>query len=492
MSNHIKHLILHIFLLAVLLGSCSPRAVREAQEVIAHADSLREAHLYAQNEYDDSLSLAQAYETLKEIPLPFRGWLGLNSSYAHACYHYGRMLRAKDNHVEAMKVFIEATHSRTRDYRILGRIYNNMGDMAHLAGDYALSYDMFAISTDCFLQNGDTINYYYGLNDMAFRLAEQGKKEETLALLDSITRNCNDKNVILKTWETKAVACKKVQEYDSTIYYTSLAFKHGYYAPIILMNRAQAYSFLGKKDSAVYYAKKVLEFPKELFNMNGALYILTHDDKSKDKNEIRQISADRSDVQKSIEILQGKLSQAVQLLEQDIEYRSKYAERVMYVLLISAITLIVIILIAYKAHRKHKRFIQEKNASLYQLEQKNTLHLTRIQTMYAEIENRCNILVQSPNLKQELCWKEYGQMCRIADQQFYLFASKLQKEGLKEREIRLCLLVLLNLSHAHIADMMFVEENSVGKLKERTAKRLSTSRKNMREKLLKITIGDES
>jgi hypothetical protein len=52
--------------------------------------------------------------------------------------------------------------------------------------------------------------------------------------------------------------------------------------------------------------------------------------------------------------------------------------------------------------------------------------------------------------------------------------------------------VLLNLSHACIADMMFVEENSVGKLKERTAKRLSTSRKNMREKLLKITIGDES
>ena len=222
------------------------------------------------------------------------------------------------------------------------------------------------------------------------------------------------------------------------------------------------------------------------------MYILTHDDKSKDKKEIRQTSADRSDIQKLIEIRHGKITTAVQLLEQDIEYRSKYAERVMYVLLISTITLIVIILIAYKAHKKHKRFIQEKNASLYQLEQKNTLHLTRIQTMYAEIENRCNILVQSPNLKQELCWKEYGQMCRIADQQFYLFASKLQKEGLKEREIRLCLLVLLNLNHARIADMMFVEENSVGKLKERTAKRLSTSRKNMREKLLKITIGDES
>ena len=192
--------------------------MREAQEVVAHADSLREAHLYAQNEYDDSLSLAQAYETLKAIPLPFREGLGLGSSYAHACYHYGRLLRAKDNNVEAMKVFIEATHSRTRDYHILGRIYSNMGSMCHLAEDYALSYDMFAKCADCLLQNSDTISYYYGLNEMAFELAEQGKKEETLALLDSITRNCNDKNVILKTWETKAEMYQKVSQYDSAIY----------------------------------------------------------------------------------------------------------------------------------------------------------------------------------------------------------------------------------------------------------------------------------
>ena len=466
--------------------------MREAQEVVSHADSLREAHLYAQNEYDDSLSLAQAYETLKEIPLPFRGWLGLNSSYAHACYHYGRQLRAKGNYVEAMKVFIAATHSRTRDFHILGRVYSNIAEMCQLAGEYQLSYDMFAKCADCFLQKGDSSNYFYALNSMAFELAEQGKKEETLALLDSICMNCLDKNVHIKTIETKAEMYLNSCQYDSAIVIVDSMLRSGYNNPTGLLIKAQAFSYLGTKDSAVYYAEKVLETTKSLFDTNNALYILTHDDKSKDKKEIRQTSANRSDVQKLIEIRHGKITTAVQLLEQDIEYRSKYAERVMYVLLISTITLIVIILIAYKAYRKHKRFIQEKNASLYQLEQKNTLHLTRIQTMYAEIENRCNILVQSPNLKQELCWKEYGQMCRIADQQFYLFASKLQKEGLKEREIRLCLLVLLNLSHARIADMMFVEENSVGKLKERTAKRLSTSRKNMREKLLKITIGDES
>ena len=481
MSNHIKHLTLHIFLLAVLLSSCSPRAVREAQEVVAHADSLREAHLYAQNEYDDSLALAQAYETLKEIPLPFREGLGLGSSYAHACYHYGRLLCAKDNHVEAMKVFIEATHSRTHDYHILGRVYSNIAEICHLAGEYQLSYDMFAKCADCFLQKGDSSNYFYALNSMAFELAEQGKKEETLVLLDSICMNCLDKNVHIKTIETKAVACKRVQEYDSTIYYTSLAFKHGYYAPIILMNRAQAYSFLGKKDSAVYYAKKVLEFPKELFNMNGALYILTHDDKSKDKNEIRQISADRSDIQKCIEILQGKLSQAVQLLQQDITRRPDL--RWLYST-IGTLVLISFGLFFYvrKKHRKRELLSQQ----IEELENRNNNTIAQIS---AQIENNIALLSQSANLKEDLSWSDYNKLCRIVDLQFNLLATKLhKKQVLNETQIRLCVLVLLNLRRVDIADTLPYAQNGIGKLKDQTSKLLGTTGKNLRLFLIKVAI----
>ena len=344
--------------------------MREAQEVVAHADSLREAHLYAQNEYDDSLSLAQAYETLKEIPLPFRNGLGLGSSYAHACYHYGRLLRTKDNHVEAMKVFIDATHSRTRDYHILGRIYSNMGSMCHLAGEYQLSYDMFAKCADCFLQNGDTINYYYGLNDMALELAEQGKKDETLVLLENIEEKCTNTDVISLANLTKTVLYEEIRQHDSVIYYANHLSAAGKETATSAITKAQAFYHLQKYDSALYYAHLTLKLSSSLFDKDNAYYILIHCDSIFGGTDVYTLSSIRADNEKEIEIRHGKLSSAVQLLEQDIEYRSKYAERVMYVLLISAITLIVIILIAYKAHRKHKRFIQEKNASLYQLEQK--------------------------------------------------------------------------------------------------------------------------
>ena len=460
--------------------------MREAQEVIAHADSLREAHLYAQNEYDDSLSLAQAYETLKEIPLPFRGWLGLNSSYAHACYHYGRLLRAKENYVEAMKVFIDATHSRTRDYRILGRIYNNMGDMAHLAGDYALSYDMFAISADCFLQNGDTINYYYGLNDMAFRLAEQGKKDETLALLDSITRNCNDKNVILKTWETKAEMYREISQYDSAIYCANQMQLSDWIGLTGIMIKAQSFYRLNEKDSALFYANLILDNSYSSYqNRFNALYIVTNGDSTLSKERIREYASQREDIRYyEHEPKQNQLSQATQLLEQDLtrepDLRWLYST-------IGTLVLISFGLFFYvrKKHRKRELLSQQ----IEELENRNNNTIAQIS---AQIENNIALLSQSANLKEDLSWSDYNKMCVIINQQVGMLALKLQKTyKLSEREIRLCILTMLNLGYDEIADMLYYAPSGVGKLKLRIAKKLGTTSKNLHHFLLLIAVHEQ-
>ena len=455
--------------------------MREAQEVVAHADSLREAHLYAQNEYDDSLSLAQAYETLKEIPLPFRGWLGLNSSYAHACYHYGRMLRTKDNNVEAMKVFIEATHSRTRDFHILGRIYSNIGSMCHLARDYALSYDMFAKSADCFLQNGDTISYYYGLNEMAFELAEQGKKDETLVLLDSITRNCNDKNVIIKTWETKADVYRKISQYDSTLYYSNKLIDAGYIPSFAYMLKAWALEHTGKKDSAVWYAKYIMQMPsvsvQEQYNM---LYILSNYDTTLTKEEVLELSAQRADLGSDVlDPLHTQYTMAVEMLQKDLtrepDLRWLYST-------IGTLMLISFGLFFYvrKKHRKRELLSQQ----IEELENRNNDTIAKIS---AQIENNIALLSQSANLKEDLCWSDYNKLCRIVDLQFNLLATKLhKKQVLNETQIRLCVLVLLNLRRVDIANTLPYAQNGIGKLKDQTSKLLGTTGKNLRLFLIKV------
>ena len=59
--------------------ACAPQAVREAEDVVAQADSLWHAGKQYGIDEGDSATLAQAYKTLEAIPLPFREGLGLGS-----------------------------------------------------------------------------------------------------------------------------------------------------------------------------------------------------------------------------------------------------------------------------------------------------------------------------------------------------------------------------------------------------------------------------
>ena len=203
-------------LAALLLSGCKSRAVEEAREVIAVADSLR-----AEGQgYTDSVVIAEAYNTLDKWQYIYP------TDYVHACYHYGRLLRNNDDPVAAMQVFINGTHSRSKDYHILGRIYSNMGSISHLAGEYQLAYDMYSRSADLFLQNGDTLLYYYSLNNMAIEQAVQGKKESTLELISIIWQNSSNPDLIMQTLETEAEMYFQRQQYDFALFYTSKALQY--------------------------------------------------------------------------------------------------------------------------------------------------------------------------------------------------------------------------------------------------------------------------
>ena len=473
------------------LMACAPQAVREAQSVVAQADSLwHEGKQYGIDE-GDSATLAQAYKTLEAIPLPFREGLGLGSPYAHACYHYGKLLRAKENPVEAMQAFIAATHSGTKDYHILGRVYSNMGSICHLAGEFQLSYDMYEKSADMFLQNGDTLSYYYDLNNMAYELAEQGKKESAIYLVSQIEKSCTNKEILTKTLETRAEACLYAHQYDSILYYTNLLYSNNSREPNIFLLRAKAFTFLEQKDSAVYYAQHVLSLSNELFDKNSAMYILTHNDDSKDREDVRKISADRSDVQKLIEIQQGKLSQAVQLLEQDLHYKPDY--RWLYAILATLVVVgACIYAYIHRKRRQHALLSQQVNDLDIQNKEAETQHEKIIgdiekhkRTITDEIEKNCQLIIKAESFPQNIYWNKYKKMCSIVDGRFYMLASKLHtKYNLNETETRLCVLTLLDCKYDLIADLLYRSNSSIGTLKIRVAKKLGTTAKDLRMYLI--------
>ena len=255
---------------------------------------------------------------------------------------------------------------------------------------------MFAKCADCFLQKGYSSNYFYALNSMAFELAEQGKKEETLVLLDSITRNCDDKNVIIKTWETKAEMYRKIKQYDSTLYYSNKLIDAGYIHSFAYMLKAWALEHTGKKDSAVWYAKYIMQMPsvsvQEQYNM---LYILSNYDTTLTKEEVLELSAQRADLgHDRLDPLHTQYTMAVEMLQKDLTRRPDL--RWLYST-IGTLVLISFGLFFYvrKKHRKRELLSQQ----IEELENRNNNTIAQIS---AQIENNIALLSQSANLKEDL------------------------------------------------------------------------------------------
>ena len=481
---HRKYYILYL-LLVCAFTACVPCSVREVQSVVAQADRLWQAGQM----YGDSTQLAQAYGTLGQWQ-----WFYADE-YAHACYHYGKLLRAKEDPVSAMQAFINATHSRTRDYHILGRVYNNIGDICHLAGDYQLSYDMFERSANTFLNDKDTLSYYYCLNDMAFELAEQGKKEETLTLLSDIESHCTDNDILAKVWETRVVMYEKINQQDSVIQYTSQLLDKQFYSPTVLLNRAKAYSFKGVKDSAIYYATIVLTLTDELYDKNNAMYILTNDDVNKNSEDIKEMASNRADIQKLIEDKRSATAQAAQLLKQELNKKPNWSW--LYAIIATIVVISVGIGVYVYRKQRYRELLSQKVEELKQsasaIQQKQDQLQTSYQTnrrcMEEDIKRQCVLFREKENLTKDLAWNDFEVMTKIADKHFYKLVSKLRNlHVLNETEIRLCLLVLLDMNRAEISDTLPYSLSGVGKLKDHAAKSLGTTGKNLRQYLINLAI----
>ena len=485
LPTHLKILLLAFS--TVFFGSCSSRAIHEAEAVVAQADSLWQAGLMYGIDAGDSLTLAQAYKTLGDIPLPYREGLGLGSPYSHACYHYGKLLRAKDHPAEAMQAFINATHSRTRDYHILGRVYSNMGDLCHLAGDFQLSYDMFEKSANCFLEDKDTLSYYFLLNDMAYELAEQGKKE-SFSLINRVDSICKNQDLLAKLLETKAVFYRETGQYDSTIFYADKSYELGNLDNTILLLKAQAYDNLGKKDSAIRYAQIIMDCPSASFqNKFNALYIVKHCDSTLCVEEIEELYSQREDIRYyEYEPLREKWILSTQLLQQDLTRKPDW--RWLY-LLIAVALFVCSSLVLIHLWRKRKLHQQISEEIEIRQSHVNTLSLRQEEhrrQLLEGVETICANINESENWKKELCWNNYSQMCEMVNLRIYGFVTCLSPFCLSEKEVRLCILILLKAGTEKMVDSIPYAKSGLGKFKLTTARKLGTTTREMRNFLLNL------
>ena len=387
-------------------------------------------------------------------------------SSAMTLYQNGKALREQGKQVEAMQAFIEATHTGANDEALLGRIYSNMANMCRQANDHETAYKVYQMSAAHFAASGDTLAYAYALNNMAWEQAVMAHKDSALALIAQAVQTYPQEPLLEKVRESRSAACLFAKEYDSVLVYTAPPAND-----YLLTLRAQAFSFLQIDDSATYYAQLLLPRTTNLFALDDLYYILTHNDSTADKEAIRALSSERADVQKTIEMRHGELTQAVQLLQLDLTPKGQ--TKPWKTILLWTIGFGLLAWGAVVVHKQRKLHLEK---SAYDTSRRN------------ELAQNIQIVRNAIDMRQELAWDDFAALCLQVNKRFHGLASTLQEQGLNEQDIRLCVLVLIGLSHKEIAEMLNCSPKSIGKQKDLTAKKLGVSGGQLQEKLQKTAI----
>ncbi len=493
----LRPLILAVALLLLSFSSCARvQSIREARTIVAEADSLRNAgqslspsafHLSPSK--SDSAAMADAAATLEPLRLIYP------TDYAHANYYCGRLLRKAGNHPEAMLAFLRVVHSRTKDHIIKGRSWSNIANMCRLAADHSIAYEIYEKAAEEFLLGNDSLNYFYVTNGKAYELAEEKRCLESIAITDEIESQCTYDVILTKIWETRADAYIQAEKYDSAIYCVRQLQARGNHEPTGLLFLAQAYDNLGISDSALYYARLVMEQSSYHGDKYNVLYILSHHDSTLSSNEILTLTSDREDLRfDEYEPEMIMLTQAVQLLQQNLIRKPdlKWLLAVFVTLVVIGVTLSMYI----KRKRRKHQLISQQVDNLRQEQaalSSQTQHLKSVNTECEEqvkhsITLFCQKVLLNPNPQEVISWDNYKQMRAIINENFFGLADKLEDLGLAEHEVRFCVLVLLRFNRKKSAEWMRLGVASIGGKKRDIAMKLGQTSAHLYDFLLSLAL----
>ncbi|MBQ8938675.1 MAG: hypothetical protein IJ047_00430 [Paludibacteraceae bacterium] len=393
------------------------------------------------------------------------------SPTAESYYLQGKQLREANQPVEAMQAFLSAVRVPSDEFAVKGRAYSNMATMCRIGEQHELAFDLYRQSLNQFVAAKDTLAQAFALNNMAWEKAVLADKQTAFQLLDSALALSSSEAVQTKVLESRAAACLYAGEYDSVLFYTvpkpALAStpkpaldSSSTSSPYFAILRAQAYTFLNHKDSALFYARQVLAETDNPRYLDDAYYILTHCDSTAVADDIRDLASARTDLQRSLERNDPEWIEAMLLAQQALEpYSPPLKPQTLFALIASAILL----LLAFAAWL-YLRSRRRENA----------------------LDAQCRLLRQSPDIRSELQWNDYRQFSALCNKLLSGIVSKLEQRGLPERDIRICVLVLIGFSYAEMAQILFRAENGIGKDKYLIAKRLGVSAKQLQETLRSI------
>lgn len=476
----LKH-ITRFSLLVFLIGNfVSCQSWHEVEEVIEEADSLLARGLII----EDTALLATTIHTLDNQI----GRVLAREKLAKVYYHLARNFYHANDFSTAAEYYIVADCLCRTSYAYKGRLNSCIGYLCKQNNSFQEALIFYECSCKAFKESGNEWYYAHNLVNVAeqyVNLNEYSKADSVLAIAENYGI---DSVYYADIVDVKAMALYNQQLYDSALFLL-LSIKD-----YVRNKDAKCYSYmkimqsfiqLNEYELAAQYANYLLTNTKNPTYRTNAYYcLLRYAEMQHDMDGLAKYSHLRKDEDRKLQHDGVLYAEAFSKIKSHLENPHPY--RKLNIVVISGISFFVLGFNRFRQNRKRIKREEQKSEELQ----------TQILNMESEREL---ILEQNVQIVKERVfnnsiefsttsdiWKDSAKLIKKGNDLYYNLFSHLQKEfGLKEQELKLVLLVLLDTPNNTIADLLSYSPKSVATIKRYVANKLGTKALYLKDFLIK-------
>ena len=468
-----------LFIVLLSMFSCRDAARQEALHTVAVADSL----FAAGGLLADTCRLQQAIDVLE------RHACLDHDALARAYYYLGRNYDLLHMDSREVPCFIRCIKLRPKDPQYAGRAYCNMVVMSEHVGELEIADYMMQKALVCFRNTDDSILWLEGEVRHGDIKRKKGDYPTCKAVLDGLQPYADNAGYIknnkqypryrLYYYNVLARYYSDLHQYDSALWalrkVEHLTCPLNYYMCTRDLMFCEVYKEIGKVDSSMYFARRIIEQTEDSRYLTSAYNISLGEDAA---SEV-ELGIELSEV---LSVMKERFEENTQESRGYVlvkEYYTALTEK-KYHWLYGILTLLFIIgamavCVLYLHRKKYGRYL-----SLYQIKKQIRQAEEERKT---SVEKRCMDYLYANSFS----WKDYKEVRKRMNVDFYGLADKLETEfHLSEKEIKLCCMVMIGYSKAQIADKLCIAVNSVGNSKLRVARKMGKTMVQMQDFLKKM------
>lgn len=464
-----------MLLVALLVMSCTSCARwREAKMVIAEADRLLEEGEIMQ----DTAVLTEVINTL-DNPV---GRVIAKDELAEAYYLMGRNLDDYcHDFATAADYYIEADRLQTTDLVLRGRINSCMGFLCKQDSCFTEALEFYERANKAFYKIGDERRIANGLVSIAEQyvcLREYAKADSVLQIASSYDI---DSAYYADIVDIKALALYNQEMYDSALIYllSIVDYPRRMSAKCYnQMNIMRSYARLEKYELAVKYANYILLHTNNPNYRTNAYYcLLKYEEINKNIDKLAKYSYLRKDEDRYSRNKAESYAQASDKLK--IYLKDPNPELFQDLCILGGVILIfLLIVVVYILHKRHKSAINSHTNALRMQEERN---IARRQLLERKIFDNSIYFTDTALWKSTYDLREKANV--YCENVFYRLEDTYH---LSEHELKICLMILLEISRDKMAFHLNVMPNTISKAKNKIAKQLGTTSQNLRNFLIEF------